>query len=181
MAAAHFFGGAAFDPGGGPTRGPAVQRRRLALLGVLAAHAPRGVSRDKLIAWFWPEQRSARARHFLADSLYVLRQALGRTAILAVGDDLVLNSARVTTDIEAFQDACHRGDHTRVVELYDGPFLDGIFIHDAPEFERWVEAMRGRLATQYAHSVETLARSCEACGDYCAAVVVEYVGSARSL
>jgi len=170
MASAHFFGGAGFDPGGGPTRGPAVQRRRLALLGVLAAHAPRGVSRDKLIAWFWPEQSTARARHFLADSLYVLRHALGRTAIISVGDDLVLNGAVIATDVEAFREAFHRGDHARVVELYVGPFFDGAFIHDAPEFERWVETTRGGLATQYAHSVETLARSCEARGDFGAAL-----------
>lgn len=169
MAVVRFLGGAGFDPGAGPHQGPAVQRRRLALLGVLAAHAPRAVSRDRLIAWFWPEEPTPRARHFLADSVYVLRQALGRTAIQAVGDDLVLNGDVVWADVAAFREAVRRGDHAQSVELYGGPFLDGVFIHDAPDFERWVEAERERLAGEYARAVESLALACQSRGDWAGA------------
>lgn len=47
------------------------------------------------------------------------------------------------------------------VALYSGPFLDGFFIGDAPEFERWVERERERLGRMYSGAVEGLAEQSE--------------------
>jgi hypothetical protein len=44
------------------------------------------------------------------------------------------------------------------VALYSGPFLDGFYVSDAPEFERWTEAERARLARLYVRALEDLAR-----------------------
>ena len=48
------FGGLSLEANGAPPPGAAAQRKTLALLALLAQH-PRGLSRDKLIAYLWPE------------------------------------------------------------------------------------------------------------------------------
>src|SRR4029079_8800378 len=48
-------------------------------------------------------------------------------------------------------------DLSGAVRLYRGPFLDGFFLTGAPEFERWVERERGRLAGEYERALRGLA------------------------
>ena len=81
-------GGAALVGPHGPVAGPATQRRRIALLALLATSPNRRATRDKLIAVLWPDHDTERARHLLSESIYILRKALGETAVLASGDDL---------------------------------------------------------------------------------------------
>jgi TolB-like protein/DNA-binding SARP family transcriptional activator len=54
--------------------------------------------------------------------------------------------------------------------LYEGAFLDGFFLSDAPEFERWVDHERDRLAGSYARALESLAETAEASLDRAAAM-----------
>lgn len=56
------------------------------------------------------------------------------------------------------------------MRIYAGPFLDGFFLSDAPEFERWVDTERGFLARQYAGALEALARQRAEAGDLAGAV-----------
>ena len=163
-------GGVALAGERGPLSGPAVQRHRLALLALLATARPRTVSRDKLLAWLWPERDSEPARRLLNQAVHALRQALGAEAILSSGDDLQLNADAVRSDVVAFEEALAAAAPDRAVALYTGPFLDGFFLDDAPEFERWVDRERGRLATMYAKAVEGLAETAERSGDSGAAV-----------
>jgi DNA-binding SARP family transcriptional activator/tetratricopeptide (TPR) repeat protein len=142
----------------------------VALLAQLAVAQPYGVSRDKLIAYFWPEAETDRARHLLSASVYVLRQALGDAAIVTAGDDLALNPEVVRSDVRAFDAALDAGDLESAVSHYRGPFLDGFFLQDAGEFERWAEAERVRLAQRHAAALERLARDAMAGGDTIGAV-----------
>jgi len=84
------FGGAALMSPEGPVTGRAVQRRRLALAALLAVARDRGMSRDKLVAYLWPEADAERGRHQLSDSVYRINQALKREAIVAAGAGLRL-------------------------------------------------------------------------------------------
>jgi TolB-like protein/DNA-binding SARP family transcriptional activator len=165
MFSLRLLGGAVIEGPQGPLGGRASQRRRLALLCVLSQMRERPVSRDKLLALFWPESESVKARHSLADSLYQLRRELGESAILSTGEDLRLNPDVVTSDVAELEDALARGDAARAVALYHGPFLDGFFLGDAPEFERWVELERAHLARTYAEALEQLAGEAGARGD----------------
>jgi DNA-binding SARP family transcriptional activator len=56
--------------------GVAVQRRRLALLALLAAN-PDGLSRDRIIGLLWPERKEDRARHALAQLVHAVRRSMG--------------------------------------------------------------------------------------------------------
>ena len=129
----------------GPITGRSAQRRRIALLAILAV-ARRGVSRDKLIGYLWEEADTDRARRLLSEAVYVLRKSLGEDAVLAAGDELRLNEAVVGCDVVAFTTALESRNFAAAAALYRGPFLDGFFVGDASEFEQWVEGERDRLA-----------------------------------
>ena len=45
---------------------------------MLACAGERGLTRDKLIAFFWPDADEERARRGLSQAVYALRQDLGR-------------------------------------------------------------------------------------------------------
>jgi len=130
----------------GLVSGAMTQRRRLALLALLAVVRQRGLSRDKIMAYLWPESAAKDARHALNQLLYLQRKLLTGRELFLGGKTLRLNPAEIRTDVGDFEDALDRGELEVAVSRHGGPFLDGFFLKDAPEFERWVDAQRHRLA-----------------------------------
>jgi adenylate cyclase len=163
-------GGAVIEGPQGPLGGRASQRRRVALLSVLALARDRPLSRDKLLAIFWPESESDRARHNLADSLYLIRKDLGENAILQAGDELWLNTEVIHSDVAVFETAIQGGDLKSAVAAYAGPLLDGFHISDAPDFERWLDVERERLKRACANALEQLADEATVRGDWNSAI-----------
>jgi len=153
----------------GPLTGAAAQRRRLALLAILAVAGARGVSRDKVVALLWPERDAERARHALAQLLYAMRRDLPAGAVAADGGTLRLDPERVASDVAEFERALERGELATAVDVYEAPFLDGFFLSDAPEFERWAEGERARLAERAAGALERLATTAAGAGDHAGA------------
>ncbi|UCC49075.1 MAG: hypothetical protein JSV41_02530, partial [Gemmatimonadota bacterium] len=170
MFSLRLLGGAAIEGKRGPLRGRAGQARRVGLLALAATSPTKSVSRDKLVAYLWPESGAEQGRHLLSESLYVLRKALGAEALITDGDNVRLNSDVVASDVEAFEKALEEGDLERAVSHYGGPFLDGFFLKDAPEFERWVDSERARLADRYAAAVALLGEGAETSQDWATAV-----------
>ncbi|HUF28471.1 MAG TPA: tetratricopeptide repeat protein [Gemmatimonadaceae bacterium] len=164
------FGGISIETDAGPVAGRAVQRRRLALLAMLATARAMGMSRDKLIAYLWPDASAENGRHFLSDSVYRINRALGGDVIVGAADALRLDTERLPNDIDDFEAALARGDTERAVALYTGPFLDGFHLADSPDLERWVDAERDRLAREYARVLESLAQQADRNDDRVAAV-----------
>ncbi|HUF31458.1 MAG TPA: BTAD domain-containing putative transcriptional regulator [Gemmatimonadaceae bacterium] len=164
------FGGAVLANNDGSIAGRAVQRRRLALLALLAAAPNFTRSRDKLVGLLWPDADMEQARHLLSDSLYILHRALGKDALTAVGGDIVLDTRIVSVDVAEFRAALAASNDELAVSLYRGPFLDGVFLRDAPEFERWMEAERSELARDYTTALERLAITAQQAGDFRKAV-----------
>ena len=163
-------GGVALVSPKGPLSGRAVQKRRLALLARLALAPGRTLSRDKLIGLLWPETSAERARHLLSVSLHELRRALGEEGVLSRGDDIALNPAVVSTDIDEFEAALRENRPHDAVLLYDGPFMDGFFGTDDAELDQWVESERERLARSYATALERSAVARQQSGDLRGAV-----------
>jgi DNA-binding SARP family transcriptional activator/Flp pilus assembly protein TadD len=155
----------------GPLSGRTVQRRRLAILALLGSAPDWVVSRDRVMALLWPESPPGTARHLLSDSLYVLRQSLGSGAILATGEELRLAPDRWEVDAAAVGSALQRRDWTDALARYRGDFLEGFFVRDAVEFERWVEGERARLRAAISGAASALAESLEAAGEDSAAVI----------
>ncbi len=154
----------------GPLAGRAAHKRRLAVLAILAVARGRPVGRERLLGLLWPEQAAESARHSLSEAIYVLRKELGDDALLPAGGDVALNPAVVGSDVARFEAALEAGDAEAAVRAYGGPFLDGFYVSDAPEFERWVDGERDRLARAYAGALEALAGAAEAEGSALRAV-----------
>lgn len=164
------FGGASLEGPTGPVTGRAGQRRPLALLALLAVAGDTGLSRDKIVAYLWPDTTSKRARHLLSVTLHAVRKALGSEAVLSVGDDLRLNTDRVSVDVREYEAALEAGHVERAVELYEGPFLDGFHVRGAPEFERWLDRRQLGYAQSYRGALEELAERAEERGAWAEAV-----------
>jgi serine/threonine-protein kinase len=147
----------------------APQRRRLALLALLATAGDRGVTRDKLIACLWPESAADNARHALEQLLYSLRRQLPGGLVLGT-DPLRLDSDVVSTDVADFSRRLAVGDLAGAVAVYRGPFLDGFFLSGAPEFERWADRERARLAGEHERALRALAEEAQTKGRHTAEI-----------
>lgn len=159
------FGSPAVEGPAGPVGGCAAQRQPQALLTLVAAAGERGISRDRLMALLWPEADARPAGHRLSQLLHAIRRSLGEDALTAAAGEIRLNPDRLSSDVADFKAARSRGELERAVACYGGPFMDGFFLSDAPEFERWVEAERVGFANAYGEALETLAIDTEASGD----------------
>jgi DNA-binding SARP family transcriptional activator len=140
------FGGLSLTRGQEKLTGAISQRRRLAILTLLAVSGDVGMSRDKVVAYLWPEADSERARHVLNQLLYSQRRQAGSDALFQGRKTLRLNPDLIQSDAGSFDAALAQGELDRAVGIYSGPFLDGFFLKDAPGFEQWVEQQRDRYA-----------------------------------
>jgi TolB-like protein/DNA-binding SARP family transcriptional activator/Tfp pilus assembly protein PilF len=152
------------DPSGAAIPGHGAQRRRLALLAVLAASGDRGRGRDSLLTLFWPDASPERARHSLEQLLYGIRTAAGSDALSGV-NPVGLNREVIRSDVAEFGRALAEDRLEDAVAEYGGPFLDGFVLPDALEFEQWAEIERARLAAAYARALEALAVAAEGRSD----------------
>lgn len=134
------------EAAGDEASGVLAQPKRVALLAYLALARPRGAHRrDTLLAMFWPELDEARGRHALSQSLHFLRRSLGADAIVGHGEDVTVNRALVTADVLQFEEAVANGSVEDALTVYEGDFLAGFHVSEAPEFERWADGERARL------------------------------------
>ncbi len=134
------------------------QPKRLALLLYLHLGRPRGfIRRDRLVAMFWPELDTTHSRNALSKSIHHIRRALGAEAIVTRGDEVMLDGAFIRSDVQELEQALSSNDHERALELYRGPLADGLFINDAPEFERWLDQERERIRIAAANAAWVLA------------------------
>ena len=167
----HTLGGPGLWLGLEPLTGTASRRRLLAFLALLASHGRRGITRDKLLAYLWPESDAGHARNSLKQAVFWLRRVLGnRAVVVATGDVLRLNPAVIQVDAWDFEAAIDRGDVREAVALYQGPYLDGFHVAGLPDFEQWSEAERVRLARSYGDALTVLAVHAEEKDDVEAAV-----------
>ncbi|MEM7417880.1 MAG: BTAD domain-containing putative transcriptional regulator, partial [Gemmatimonadota bacterium] len=134
-----------------------LRRPKLAaLLCVLAVGSSAVRSRERLMAMFWPDASASKASHSLNQLVYQLRKELG-DVIERRGDQLVVDRDRLWCDVDEFERQLELSEHSEVAGLYRGAFLEGLYLSDAPEFERWVEVERGRLARAASQSLWSLA------------------------
>lgn len=159
------FGGISLGGGTAPVPPEALQRRRLAMLAVLAMSGERGASRDKVQLHLWPDSTQERGRHALDQLLYSTRRVLGQDVILSSASGLQLNPAVLCPDTWLMNDALGAKRWAEAVELYKGPLLDGFHLSDEVEFERWLDSERTRYEQAYCSALESLAREAAARGN----------------
>lgn len=149
-----------------------AQPKRLALLTYLAAAAPGapGAStfhrRDTLLALFWPDQDVTRARAALSRAVHYLRASLGDGVVLSLGDEeLGVDPDRISCDATRFRKELSKGRLAEALELYRGDFVEGFFLSDVPELDRWIDSERRRFRDSAADAARSLSKSSESSGD----------------
>ena len=134
----------------GPASPVTAEPRCLALLARLAAARDDGIRREDALTLLWPDQPPPNA---LDDVLGAIRTGIHPRAISADTARLRLSSDVIVSDFSDFQRAVDQGNLELAEELYQGPFLNGFRLPDAPAFERWVMHQRERLDHHFGEMV----------------------------
>ena len=125
----------------------------LALLAYCAADRRRRLSRDECAALLWSDLPAERARHSVRQVIWRLRKALGDD--FHTRDDLITGvGTAFISDREEFLDAVHAGDAAHALELYAGPYLDGVVLPGGDAFDDWLQFERQRLEEALVQVVE---------------------------
>jgi predicted ATPase/DNA-binding SARP family transcriptional activator len=124
------------------------------LLVVLATRAT-WVERAELVYLFWPDQDESAARTNL-------RKLLSRNvAALPFAGGVEAEPSRlrwpVRSDVADFRRSLAEGRLAQALDLYRGPFLDGLRADALPEFEEWAGQERESLARAWRDAGTTLA------------------------
>ena len=114
---------------------------RCALLVHLALEGE--TTRDSVMALLWPRSSPEKARHSLSQTLYELRKDLGEDWIETAGE--VLRASDLESDARSFESAVAAEMYGEALNLYGGPFLEGTYLVDSGEFQRWVDRHRSRI------------------------------------
>jgi DNA-binding SARP family transcriptional activator len=123
-----------------------TRKKSRALLYYLAAH-DKPLTREQLLAVFWPDSERVSAQQVLRTTLHGLRQALGAAL---VADDNTLSLAPDTdVDVRAFELNLQRPTSTHSVQLltstlqlYREDFLAGFALSDSAELDDWLTAQQ---------------------------------------
>jgi DNA-binding SARP family transcriptional activator len=154
-----------------------TRKKSRALLFYLAAH-DKPLTRDQLLAFFWPDSDRVSAQQVLRTTLHGLRQALG--AALIVDDNTLALSSAVDIDVRTFEStlAGHAlqppisglQSLTAILQLYRGDFLTGFTLNDSPEFEDWITEQQEHYRRLAIRGFITLANQYEQQQQYAAAL-----------
>ncbi|MEW5956514.1 MAG: AAA family ATPase [Chloroflexota bacterium] len=141
-----------------------TRRKSRALIYYLAAQ-PTPLTRDHLLAFFWPDHERQTGQQNLRTTLYGLRKILG--TLLLVEEDTLALAADTLVDVRTFvaQLAAPNPNLDRlqaVLDLYRGDFLSGFTLPDLPEFDDWAMVERERYRRLAVSGLTRLSRLYEA-------------------
>ncbi|ALP54287.1 hypothetical protein Tel_14670 [Candidatus Tenderia electrophaga] len=125
-------------------------KKAKALLAYLALQPGQAQTREKLAALLWGEGSDEQARQSLRQALAGLRKALPANVIGAVDDQLWIDAARLSCDVNEFRRLGEAGSSenlVRALDLYQGELLEGLNPR-AEVFEEWLLSERAQLQHQ---------------------------------
>jgi DNA-binding SARP family transcriptional activator/tetratricopeptide (TPR) repeat protein len=157
-------GGASIERGGELISGKGVQRRRLAILILLAAAPRRMLDREQVLGLLWPDEAPETGRRALNEALYVIRRELGTDVVRSIGSETLQLDERVRCDLTEMLDAIREDDIERAIARYAGPFLGSWFVRGANDFEQWADLQRTRIAAQFTDALARAATVAETAG-----------------
>lgn len=116
-------------------------RRTVALLGYLVAEQ-RSVARDLLAAFLWPDKALTKGRANLSRELHNLARILPDCWELDRQVVAFVPSVDTSVDLYQLQNLEISERWGEAVELLGGEFLEGLYLSDNLEFEKWLLAER---------------------------------------
>src|SRR5512136_983618 len=141
-----------------------TRKKSRALLFYLAAH-DKPLTREQLLAFFWPDRDRVSAQQVLRTTLHGLRQALGAALItdettLLLAPDVDIDVRMFEADLQRPREAPNLQHLVATLHLYRGDFLTGFSLSDSAEFDDWLTeqqehyrrlAIRGFIALAELH------------------------------
>ncbi|MCK6627560.1 MAG: AAA family ATPase [Anaerolineae bacterium] len=145
-----------------------TRRKSRALIYYVAAHAT-PLTRDHLLAFFWPDHERSTAQQNLRATLYGLRKIFG--ALLLTDDDTLALAPEVWVDTRAFEarlapPSPELQPLKETLDFYRGDFLSGFTLPDLPEFDDWAMIERERYRRLAVGGLTRLSQLYEARQDY---------------
>jgi len=139
-----------------------VSRKQVRLLLYYLAACVQQVSCEHLRFLFWPDTRDEVSQRRLSRLLNHINTRMGETDLLLRNETHVqLNRREFWSDIRTFYALTFQRDtnaqyenQLRAVNLYRGPFLEGVQFNPYQEFEKIVENLRTGLEQKYLHALE---------------------------
>src|SRR5512139_3474479 len=154
-----------------------TRKKSRALVYYLAAH-DKPLTREQILAFFWPDSDRTSAQQVLRTTLHGLRRALGPA--LVTDEATLALSADVDIDVRTFEAALvwrtfpHPASNlqslTSILQLYRGDFLTGFVLGDSAEFEGWLTTQQEHYRRLAIRGFIALATLHEQQWDYAAAL-----------
>lgn len=94
-------------------------------------------SRVRLAALFWPESPEQKALASLRVMLSSLRKNVGEYLEITREIVKIKSDVEIFLDVQEFEKRIAKGHLPQALELYQGDFLEGLYIQDSSEFENW--------------------------------------------
>jgi len=141
-------------------------RKMRALLAYLAVNADRPQPRERLMALLWGDRDERQARPSLNNALMSIRRIGGDQQLSLLHSDgaqVTLRSAAMACDVWRFR-AMLTKEPEAAVDLYEGPFLDGLSIPE-PDFEEWLTATRSALHAAACEALQCVANAAVEAGE----------------
>ncbi|NNU80442.1 alpha/beta fold hydrolase [Halovulum dunhuangense] len=130
------------------------ERRALCLLAWLGEVA-RPVARDEAAAILWPDSEPETGRTRLRRLIYKINSAAQATVIES--NRLTLRfpqAAALDVDSARFAALIAGRQHAAALDLWRGPFLEGLDLYDSEPFTEWLFYRREALNGRYVHALE---------------------------
>jgi DNA-binding SARP family transcriptional activator/tetratricopeptide (TPR) repeat protein len=124
-----------------------------ALLAYLAVTGRRH-SREWLATLLWGNTDDQRARNSLRNAMYTLRKVFYPEILLAERQFVAIDLTQIWMDIDQLRHLQKSwrfdvDELQQVLNLWRGPFLDGLSISSVPDFDDWLERERRQLEEAY--------------------------------
>ena len=156
------------------------RRKTLALLVYLAVSRRRHL-RPTLASLLWADMPETVAMTNLRKALSNLRKLVGPHLNITREDVTFNRDSSYWLDVEQFEvkmeqasDKSAISQLPEVVDLYQGDFLEGFYVRNAPEFETWALAQRTRLREQAVQALRWLAIHYTEQGESGRATAIDY-------
>jgi DNA-binding SARP family transcriptional activator len=140
-------------------------RKNLALLLYLARSPGHRRSREHLVGLLWGDKPDSTARGSLNEALRVLRRKGHEDLFDSVGDQVVLDSAAVSLDVDDLERLVAEQRWTDAVELVRGSWMEGFAVPDCSSFEDWLSAERLHWTSVSTSAMQSLGSTLLARGD----------------
>jgi DNA-binding SARP family transcriptional activator len=149
-----------------------LRRKNRALIYYVAAQEGQ-LTRDKILAFFWPDHERSAAQPILRNMIHEVRKTLGDTfqaddQAIALTPNTFVDSRFFSTTLNSSSSDLQR--LKQALNLYKGDFLDGFNLSDSPQFEDWAASERERYRLMAMNGFTDLSHRQEAKREYPAAL-----------